>query len=166
MRGLTAIMLCLLAVAAWRDLAARIIPDWVSAALAVLGLALRMVEGPWQVASSFAAALLLFLCLLFLHGRGALGGGDVKLLTALVLGLSPLDGYYMVQATVLAGGVLGLSYLLLRRLLPPVAPSGRGHGLLSRVARIEAWRIRHGGPLPYGVAIAFGACIVLLRTES
>lgn len=144
--------------AAWRDLAVRRIPDPLSASIAAAAILLRVVEGPGALAASLAAALALFVLLFALFARGWLGGGDVKLATALALGLPPQGIWTLVVATALAGGVLASGYLLMHRLAAgPVAPTRRRSAILARVAAAEAWRIRRRGPLPYGIAIAAGA---------
>src|SRR5690348_12423602 len=83
-------VVCLLTFAAWTDVAARIIPDWVSIVLAVAGLAARMFAGLPSAAVSIGLALLLFVLLALAHARGILGGGDVKLAAATAIGL-PAD---------------------------------------------------------------------------
>lgn len=158
--------LALLSLAAWRDIATRTIPDALSLALVVLGLACRITEGLPALAWSLVVAALIFLLLLACHARGAIGGGDVKLLTALAVGLPPLGSYQLVVATALAGGALALIYLLLPHLLrhlPPARRAGSRANALRRIAAVEAWRIRRRGPMPYGVAIALGAALVLLQ---
>jgi prepilin peptidase CpaA len=163
---------CLLAFAAWRDVATRTIPDEVSLVLAALGLMVRAVEGGLPALGwSVAVAFLLFLLLLPLAMFGMLGGGDLKLASALALGLPPLGSYHFVVATAIAGGVLALIYLLLGRVLaahrpvaaaqPRVVPTRRGAPLARRVLEAEAWRVRRRGPLPYGVAIATGGVLAL-----
>lgn len=158
---ITLSVLALLLIAAWRDLATRTIPDTVCVLIAALGILLRALQGPWALAVSAGAALLLFLVLLLLFARGLIGGGDVKIMTALAITLPPLDSYRFVVATVMAGGVLGIAYLLLS--FRPRRPSGtKPTSLLGRVAVIESRRIGRRGPLPYGVAIAAGGVFVLL----
>ncbi|MDB5243879.1 MAG: prepilin peptidase [Spirosoma sp.] len=159
--------LSLLSIAAWRDISTRTIPNSASVAIAVLGLAMRTTEGWYELATSVGAASLLFLVLLACHTRGFLGGGDVKLLTALSLGLSPVGSWNLVVATALAGGVLALAYLAMQRLHArrPTLPVRAGHNTLQRVLAVESWRIRRRGPMPYGVAIAIGAAIVLLHAQ-
>src|SRR4051812_45028686 len=114
-------VLGLLGFAAWRDVATQTIPDRVSVVLAALGLALRGAEGWQALAASLVVAIGLSLVLLACHARGVLGGGDVKLLTALALGLPPLGSYQLVVATALIGGGLAALYLILPRLLPDAA---------------------------------------------
>jgi prepilin peptidase CpaA len=159
----------LLCVAAWRDISTRTIPDTVSIALALLGLILRLTQGLPAVALSVAVATGLFLVLLACHARGLIGGADVKLLTALTLGLSPAESYQVVTATALAGGVLAILYLGLSRALAsmrrPPRPARFRRRLLPRIAAIELWRIRRRCALPYGVAIAVGGTLVAVSSQ-
>ncbi|MDJ0391282.1 prepilin peptidase [Roseomonas sp. E05] len=153
-----------LAVAAWRDVATRTIPDTASLLLALIGLAWRFWAGPQALLVSLLAAALLFILLLFLFARGALGGGDVKLMSALALGMRPAAIWDFLIVTAAAGGVLALAYLVLSRLIPArLARPTAARTVLPRLFRVEAWRIRRRGPLPYGVAIALGGAVVLLR---
>jgi prepilin peptidase CpaA len=163
---LALVAVALLGFAAWRDLATRTIPDGVSLALAAIGLAVRSFQGLEAVAASLLTAFLLGAALFALHSRGLLGGGDVKLATALAVGLAPFDTWNLVVATALAGGLLGLLYLALPHILPakPALLAGRAAALPRRFVTIELWRIRRRGPLPYGVAIAAGGTLVLLQT--
>jgi prepilin peptidase CpaA len=150
--------------AAWSDLATRIIPDTASLVIALSGLCVRASAGPAAVGSSAALALVLFALLVLAHARGILGGGDVKLLTALAIGLPPETTLNLLAAVSLAGGVLAMAHLLLRRLVP-VSPGYAwlaGWPQFSRICRIESWRIRRHAPLPYGVAIAAGGVWTLL----
>ena len=146
--------------AACSDLAVRRIPNGVSAAVALAGLALRALEGPAALGATVAAAGVLFLLLFAGFARGVLGGGDVKLATAAALGLPPSGVWTLVVATALVGGVLSLGYILAHRLgLPRVKPLGAAHGIVTRVVAIECWRFNRRGPLPYGVAITTGGLI-------
>jgi prepilin peptidase CpaA len=155
----------LLMTAAWRDVATRTIPDSLSLLLLGTGGLARIVAGPSAFALSVATALLLLILLMVIHSRGLIGGGDVKIMSALAAGLSPLDSYRFVTATALAGGILAIVYLLLSSRLQGLN-CARRKSLLGRVAAVEAWRIRRRGPLPYGVAIAAGGAFVLLNAGS
>ncbi len=152
----------LLAWSAWKDVATRTIPDSACIALALLGLAIRATAGITAVVTSIAVAALLFIVLVFLHSRAILGGGDVKLAAAVALGMPPLGTYQFLVVTSIAGGVLVLIHLCLRRVPSPLSPSRPMKSLFRRVARAELWRVRHRGSLPYGVAIACGGAWVAL----
>lgn len=155
----------LLVIAAWRDVVSRTIPDAVGLLLLAIGGLSRLFEGPSALASSMVAAMLLFALLMVVYSRGFIGGGDVKLMTAFAIGLSPLNSYHFVVATALAGGLLGIAYLVLSRStrLPHQASD---RSLLRRVMAVEFWRARRRGSLPYGVAIAAGGTFVLFHTGS
>ncbi len=136
------------------DVAARLIPNEICLMLALLGIASQF-TGPTHIAESLVVATVLFLLLLVVYQRGAIGGGDVKLLVALAIGL-PLAGVMqLLTVTALAGGVLAMAHLLLRR-LPAPRPAPAGSSFLRRVYAVERWRHVRRAPLPYGAAIAFG----------
>ena len=152
-----------LLVAAWSDLAIRTIPDACGIGIALLGLLLRLPAGLSAVAVSLAAATVLFLVTLVLHAKGWLGGGDVKLASAVSVGLSLPALYHFMFITAIAGGVLAAAHLLLRSLVRGVSPPPRrGARLLTRVVAAERWRIARRGSLPYGMAIACGGIWAVL----
>ncbi|MBR0673003.1 A24 family peptidase [Neoroseomonas soli] len=151
----------LLCFAAARDVATRLIPDTVSIVILIAGLVARLAEGWAEAGVSLLVGCALFAALLPLAARGALGGGDVKLISAMAAGLAPADTWTFIVATVFAGGVLGLAYILGRYVVPQTRVVGGGT-LLRRVMAVEAWRVRRRGPLPYAVAIAVGGILVLL----
>lgn len=155
----------LLLAAALGDVMFRRIPNPVVASVALAGLLRQGLAGGGVlgIALLLAAAVLLGGMLLWL--RGALGGGDVKLLAATALLLPPALVPVQLLAVALAGGVLALLHLALRPLLRTLNADGRPRGALHRALRREARRIRAGAPLPYGVAIALGTAFVLIRPE-
>lgn len=157
---LAGIACCLLIVAALHDIAARIIPDMICASLAVIGVLLRISEGG-LLYSLLATTIVLVLLTLF-GMRGWIGGGDVKLLSAGVLLVPPLLIPSTIFCVGIAGGLLALIYILLRRIIPQPGPRPRHR--LSRIWRVERFRIRRGGPLPYGVGIAAGCAFVLFKS--
>lgn len=84
-----------------------------------------------------------------------MGGGDVKLLVVLAIGLPLMGTIQMLTITALVGGVLALVHLMMRNLPSPrLAPAGSS--LLRRVYVVERWRHLRHAPLPYGVAVACG----------
>jgi prepilin peptidase CpaA len=153
-----------LGVAVWFDVATRSIPDLCSIALLVFGLVVRLLDGPSAALASGAIALVVGVVLVALHGRGVLGGGDVKLIVALLVGTAPSVALEMLFWIAMAGGVLGVVYLALSFVMPRPALRPRAP-LLVRVALVEANRIARRGPLPYAVAIAVGAIAVGLGAD-
>jgi prepilin peptidase CpaA len=143
------------------DVATRLIRDEICLALALLGITGQLAS-PIQVAQSLIAATILLLLLLVIYQRGRIGGGDVKLLVALAIGL-PLTGVIqLLTITALAGGLLALVHLMMRLLpYPKLAPAGSS--LVRRVYAIERWRHLRHAPLPYGVAIACGGIWTVLN---
>lgn len=136
------------------DVATRLIPNEICLALALLGIASQL-AGPTQIAQSLIAAAILFMLLLIAYTRGWMGGGDIKLLAALAVGLPLMGVIQLLTITALAGGVLALVHLMMRVLpSPKLAPAGSS--LVRRVYAIERWRHLRRAPLPYGVAIACG----------
>ena len=136
------------------DVATRLIRNEICLALALLGIAGQLAN-QMQIIQSLIAATILLLLLLVIYQRRLIGGGDVKLLVALAIGL-PLTGVIqLLTITALAGGVLALVHLMMRLLpYPKLAPAGSS--LVRRVYAIERWRNLRHAPLPYGVAIACG----------
>ena len=170
--GLCLLAAGLLVYAALHDIAARTVPNWLPAALLVLGLALRLRDH--TLLSALAVAAGTFVLLLGPWIAGAMGGGDVKLWAATVLLIPPLLpqelGFFL--RVFIVGGVLAAVYLMLCQVLrrPQVAlaaPGGglRSGGLAARVLRVERWRIGRRAPLPYACAIAGGALLTLLPTS-
>ena len=142
------------------DIATRLIRNEICLALALLGIAGQLAS-PMQVAQSLIAAAILLLLLSVIYTRGWIGGGDIKLLVALAIGL-PLAGVVqLLTITALAGGVLALVHLMMRHLpYPRLAPAGSSFA--RRVYAVERWRHLRHAPLPYGVAIACGGIWTIL----
>ena len=142
------------------DIATRLIRNEFCLALALLGI-VSQIASPMQVVQSLIAAAILLLLLLGVFTRGWMGGGDVKLLVALAVGL-PLTGVVqLLTVTALAGGVLAALHVMMRALPSPrLAPAGSS--VLRRVYAVERWRHLRHAPLPYGVAIACGGIWTIL----
>jgi prepilin peptidase CpaA len=149
----------LLVMASLHDLIARTVPNWLAVALAVLGIALRVAGG--SLLTGTLAGAIVFVLAAICWRRGWMGGGDVKLLAASAIVVPPSLVLSFITAVALCGGVLAVFYLVAGRLVPPPQPV-RPSTLLARALRVERWRIKRGGPLPYACAIAAGGLIVLL----
>jgi len=148
----------LLASAAGWDLASFTIPNFLSVALigafAALVIAAGMAPGAifYHLLAGFIGLAVGFT----LFALGYIGGGDAKLFACILLWLgfaNLLD--YTLLATVL-GGALSLALLAMRRLPLPLS--------LHRQAWIARLHDAKGG-VPYGVALAAGAFLILPQTE-
>ncbi|MBR1229491.1 prepilin peptidase [Bradyrhizobium sp. AUGA SZCCT0176] len=142
------------------DVATRLIRNEICLALALLGI-VGQLASPVQIVESLIVASILLLFLLVIYQRRLIGGGDVKLLVALAIGL-PLTGVVqLLTITALAGGVLALVHLMMRFLpYPRLAPAGSS--FVRRVYAVERWRHLRHAPLPFGVAIACGGIFAVL----
>lgn len=162
-----ALELCILAMllyAGWTDIVSRLIPNSICIGIALVGAAAQTLAGPMALLEAIAAGSLILLILWPLFAFGIMGGGDVKLLTALAIaiGLSFHGIIALFAITALAGGVLVLIHAIARHMPRPHRYPGAS--LLRRVYTIERWRILRRAPLPYGVAIACGGIWALLTT--
>jgi prepilin peptidase CpaA len=143
---LAAVLSVLLVGAAVQDILIRKISNvLVILVMAAAGIAM-VVEGPridlWQNGAFFAALLAVGT---FVHARGVLGGGDVKLLAATAL-WTDLSGAPMLLAAVfLCGGIIAL--LMIAR-------------VLIRRRRSDQ-KLRDRRSVPYGVAIAAGTLLIV-----
>jgi prepilin peptidase CpaA len=148
----------LLALAAGWDLASFTIPNLLSAAVAaafILFLAMVPLGASaiaWHVAAGFAGLIVGFA----FFALGYIGGGDAKLFAAVTLWLGFHDLAAYALAASLLGGLLTLAILALRQYPLPA------------LAARQAWIIRlhaEKSGIPYGVALAAGAFVLLPHTE-
>ena len=166
MHALLAAGVAVLLFAACHDFAVRTVPNTAAAVLLVLGIALRLADGPltglgW---SALIAFVVLFITYVFWR-VGWMGGGDVKLLAAASFFLPPtlMVQAHLISGTALAGGILAVCYLLVGLFVHRPAPAPRPKSLMARIARCEQWRLSRRGPLPYAAAIAAGGLIATLH---
>jgi len=157
--GLVLASIAILLAAALHDIVARTVPNWMAATLAALGLVLQVLHG--HPLTGLAAGLAVFMVAAFCWRRGWLGGGDVKLLGAAAIAVPPGDVVNFIVAVTLTGAALALAYLAAGRIT--AAPKAqRPARLAARAVRVERWRIRRGGPLPFACAIAAGFLFIIL----
>jgi prepilin peptidase CpaA len=140
--GLLIALAIALVFAAFTDIRRRQIDNWLNAAIALTAPAFWWASGLslWpDVALQLGVALAAFAVLAGMFALKMMGGGDVKLLTALALWI-PWDAFIQLLVVMaIAGGVLTIVM-------------GAWH-----VARRQTDRLA----IPYGVAIAFGGLWVL-----
>jgi prepilin peptidase CpaA len=136
----------LLVAAAVQDIMVRKISNLLVLAVLIAGIAAMVVMGPqvrlWQNFLVFAVLLVLGV---FAYARNVLGAGDVKLFAATALWTDLAGAPRLVAAILIAGGVLALLML--------------GRVVVGRKPTDEKMRSRRS--VPYGVAIAAGALLIL-----
>ena len=134
--------------AAAHDVATMTIPNWVSLAfIGVFPLAALLAGLSWsEIGLHGLAALIGFVVCLGLFLAGVFGGGDAKLLPAVLLWIGAEASLTFVYGVALSGGLLAALILLSRKCVPEtVIP-----GFLHRSVVV-------GPGVPYAVAIACGA---------
>jgi prepilin peptidase CpaA len=140
--GLLAALAIALLVAAFTDLRSRRIGNWLNGSIALCAPLFWWASGMslWpEVAAQIAVALGVFTILAGLFAIGAMGGGDVKLLTALALWIEPAWFLKLIVVMALLGGVLTVVFAAV-------------HMIKGRKDRLA---------IPYGLAIATAGLWVL-----
>jgi prepilin peptidase CpaA len=152
------ILPALLATAAGWDIASFTIPNFIQLALLAVFVVLVFALGmsPGVFAAHLLAGFVGLVIGFALFALGYVGGGDAKLFAcvALALGLHDLLAYAMMAS--IFGGALTLC-LLAGRKLP-----------LPRMLAAQGWILRlhdEREGIPYGVALALGAFVILPHTE-
>jgi prepilin peptidase CpaA len=139
---IAAVLAIALTRAAWGDLQTRTIPNWLNIAIAA-GAPLWWWANGWQlwpdVTIQIGFAVGIFIIFAACFAMGAMGGGDVKLITALSLWLPFQSLVQMLFVMAVLGGIVTLATLGIHRL-----------------------RKQTGAPeVPYGVAISIAGIWVL-----
>ncbi|MFN7054407.1 prepilin peptidase [Hyphomonas sp.] len=147
---LSAAFLALCLLAAGHDIHRLIIPNWLNLTIAGLFVPAAAVSGlPLEIIGGhLMAGALAFLIAFGLFAFRLFGGGDAKMIPAVVLWMGPAAALPFVFYMAIAGGVLALLVLTVRRAMPAEALPGF----------IQA-PFREESGIPYGVAIAAGAFI-------
>ena len=123
------ILLGLLAGSVFSDVTRRTIPNMVCLGVFLLGLAHAVLFARPDWIYSLVGSVLVFLGGLGLHKKNVLGGGDIKLIAALAVWLTPIELARFILSIMLAGGFVGAWYLLIgffRRLKDKQAPAAAG----------------------------------------
>lgn len=134
--------------AAVHDLATMTIPNWVSIAFAVVFPAAALATGMSlpQIGLHYLAGIIGLVICIGLFSFGVFGGGDAKLLPAVLIWMGPSAWMQYVYGIALFGGLLALLFIITRRFVPrTVIP-----GVLKR-------SVVEGPGIPYAVAIGLGA---------
>ncbi len=139
--GLLAALAIALIFAAVTDLQRRQIDNWLNAGIALAAPLFWLASGQGIVDVGFhiVIALVIFTLLAVLFAFGAMGGGDVKLLTALALWIDPISFVKLLVIMSVFGGLLTLVMVVM-------------HHVRKRQGRIA---------VPYGIAISFAGIWVI-----
>ncbi len=108
--GLLAGLAIALLIAAFTDLRRRQIDNWLNLGIAVAAPLFWLASGQtWvDIAFHLAIATTIFIVLAALFAMGAMGGGDVKLLTALALWIDPIGFIKLLVLMSVIGGLMTL----------------------------------------------------------
>ncbi len=140
--GLVGALAIALLIAAFTDIRRRQIDNWLNATIALGAPVYWWAQGLslWpDVAIQLALALVTLIVLAGLFAYKLMGGGDVKLLTALALWLAPMTFLKLLVVMSLLGGLLTILF-------------AAWHYTVTR---------RRDAKIPYGVAIASSGLITL-----
>jgi prepilin peptidase CpaA len=168
-----AAFVCMLGLAAFKDLRERRIPNRLTAGLALLW-PIYVLASPtavaWLAALGLAAVMLLIGLALF--ARGLIGGGDVKLIAAVSLWAGPEHFVPFMLLTALTGGALSLLTMWYRRwggaieahlaALGLATPGGPRGVLPEAQSAVTTDSPDLAATLPYGIAIAVGGIAVAI----
>jgi prepilin peptidase CpaA len=149
MSAATTVLLVATLIAAVTDIRSRRIPNALTAATAVLAVAVHLADGIGPELAAIAAMIAAFVLGSFAYSAGWFGGGDVKLIAACCGLVGFPAAVPLVLDVLVAGGVLAL-----------VAAAATGRlGALVRSTTAVAMRgtATEKTTLPYGVAIAAGS---------
>lgn len=165
-----AIILCALLASSVVDLKQRIIPDELVILVAVCGLCACLSTRSSEVGLSLLIAVGVFFALALCCRYNWLGGGDVKLMSALSLAVPAHQVQGLMVEISVAGAALCCTYLAARYALTTFQTMPAGQTLpptqspWSAWARLESERIMEGRSVPYALAI-FGGFVYHAFTE-
>lgn len=147
---LAAIFLALCLLAAAYDVNRLIIPNWLNLTLAGLFIPAAAVSGlPLEIIGGhLMAAGLAFLVAFGLFAFRLFGGGDAKMIPAVILWIGPMAAFSFLFWMALTGGLFALVILMIRRSMPAEVIPGFMRAPFEPQAGV-----------PYGVAITAGVLI-------
>jgi prepilin peptidase CpaA len=146
------------AMIAYGDVRHRRIPNGLAAAIAVLGLLRLGLAGNHSAALySILAAIMVFAVAVAMFWCGWLGGGDAKLLpgSTMLVGAHDLPSFLLLMS--ICGAILALTVLAVSKLRRPLGIAIPGPVPEEAPSRPT---------VPYGVAIAVAAVVVLVMQNS
>lgn len=156
------IIFCALIACSIIDLKRRIIPDELVILVALCGLGACLSTRPAEIGWTLLIAACVFIALALCFHYNWLGGGDVKLMSALCLAVPPHQvGSLLVEISV-AGAIVCVIYLAAGfalktfRIMPAGQTPPASQGPFGNWIRCESARILEGRSVPYALAIMGG----------
>jgi prepilin peptidase CpaA len=168
--GINVTLISLVLVAAFCDLRYRRIPNWLTISGVLAGIALNsFIYRGWPgLRLSLAGLAVGFAAYFFLYSLRAMGGGDVKLMTAIgaLVGIRDWFGIFLITAIV--GGVAGFAMVAMRGRLKKtlwnvgfiLSEMKRGRPAYLGREELDVRSPKSVG-LPHGAVIALGAILFL-----
>jgi len=147
---LSGLFLALCVFAALHDVNRLTIPNWLNLTLAGLFIPAAAVSGlPLEILGGhLLAGALAFVIALGLFAFRIFGGGDAKMIPAVVLWMGPAASLPFIYWMAIAGGLCAAALLVSKRMVPAAAIPGFMRAPFEPKAGV-----------PYGVAIAAGAIL-------
>lgn len=156
MAGIKLVYVFCLCYAIVSDFRRLIIPNWAPLALVAAFAIFAAVHLEWRmVLAHLAVAAVVFAVATAFFIARWMGGGDVKLLTAVALWMGPEHGAPFTFLMAMLGAVLAIGLILIRRYGELAGQSVRELAVFKRLAELA-----RTGECPYGVAIGLAALVV------
>ena len=134
----------------WFDISQRRLPNWLSAIVLLAGLAVTLALGGLPALTGHVVHAAIALAGgIGLYALRAIGAGDAKFYAAMAAWFPLDDGLRLLVSVATMGALVLLVWALIRR--------SRGQKVFSRERQPE-------NGVPYGVAIAFGAMLLLFSS--
>lgn len=166
---LAAVLLVLVAMAAWVDIKSRRIPNWLILLGLITSLMLHVYLNNYDGFKSWSLGFLVGLGgFMPLYLMRAMGAGDVKLMAMVGSFLGPLSVLDAMLAILVAGGILAIAMALYSGALQQTLTNVRNALTLGMYKTLSGGGVQLEAPptstgnLPYAVAIAIGTLIHLI----
>jgi prepilin peptidase CpaA len=144
--------------ASYCDVRTRRIPNWLTGSLVVAAIVVHAFAGLHPLAESLAVMVVLTAAGTVVYALGGIGGGDIKLGIAAsgMLGF-PLCIPFLLY-TAIGGGLLAIVFIISRGKVRETA----SRVMLTTMGGSRGVVAGKGETLPYAVAFAFGAILIVL----
>jgi prepilin peptidase CpaA len=161
-------LLCGLVIAtigAINDVHRRMIPNWLTYNGILSGLGFRVVSGGWLAFKAGLIGLLIGGGIFYvLFVAGGMGGGDVKLMSAVSAWAGDLQTIQIVEVAAIAGGVLAIVCMVRHKQMRLVLQNSLEllrHHLVNGLAPHPLLNVRKASSaqIPYGLAIVIGTAV-------